>query len=195
VSQDLFSGERLYLRAFESEDVSALHTYLNHDLLRGRRYIPRSISNDLPLSVAQVEAVIEQLSKAEKQFHLAVVATGIDKVIGHVNCDWGWDPHCPHISLIIAPDYQRQGYGTEVLNLLLSYLYEHTQAHSVGGGMAEWNLAAREFSKKHGFKESGKMRRVGLRKGEYYDWIGVDILRPEWQALKGALSWLCKGRT
>ncbi len=181
----IFSSERLTLRAFEPDDAAVLHAYLNHPVLTGRRYIPWSVSNELPLSVAQVESILEKWAGAEKQFNLAVVASGVEKVIGHASCDWGWDPHCPRISLVIAPDYQRQGYGSEVLSLLLCYLFEHTQAHNVTGGMNDWNQAAWAFAQAHGFEESGRMRRVGLREGEFYDWIGVDILRPEWQALKG----------
>ncbi|MBC8508056.1 MAG: GNAT family N-acetyltransferase [Anaerolineales bacterium] len=186
MNENRFSSERLCLRAFEPDDVTVLHAYLNHPSLTGRRYIPWSHSNDIPLSLTQVETILEKWGKGEKQFHLAVVSSGNDKVIGHANCDWGWDPHCPHISLVIAPDYQRQGYGSEVFNLILRYLYENTHAHNVAGGMNDWNQTARAFAQKHGFKETGKMRRAGLRNGEFYDWIGVDILRPEWQALEGA---------
>jgi len=186
VNLDLFSVEHFYLRAFEPDDLVVLHAYLNHPVLAGRRYIPWSVPHNLPLSASQVDGVIEKWGKAEKQFHLAVVASGIDKVIGHANCDWGWDPHCPNISLVIAPDYQRQGFGEEVLKLFLRYLFDHTQAHNIAGGMSEWNQSGRTFAQKLGFKENGKMRRAGFRDGEYYDWIGVDILRPEWQQWKGA---------
>lgn len=186
MSNKLFSSERLFLRAFEPDDISELHAYLNHPSLAGRRYIPWSLSNEIPLSVAQTGSIIEKWNRGEKQFHLAVVSIGNDKVIGHVNCDWGWDPHCPQLSLVIAPDYQRQGYGSEALSLLLQYLFGNTQAHNISGGMTEWNQAARAFAQKHGFSESGMMRRVGLKNGEFHNWIGVDILRPEWHALEGA---------
>ncbi len=185
MNENLFSSERLFLRAFKPDDVSELHAYLNHPSLTGRRYIPRSLSHELPLSLAQVESIIEKWVKGEKQFHLAVVSIGNDKVIGHVNCDWNWDPHCPHLSLVIAPDYQRQGYGSETLDLLLRYLFENSQAHNIFGGMSDWNDSARGFARKHGFSENGMMRRVGYKNGEFFNWIGVDILRPEWRALEG----------
>jgi RimJ/RimL family protein N-acetyltransferase len=185
MDQNLFFSDRIYLRAFEPEDVSVLHEYLNHPDLTGRRYIPGSIPNDTPLSKEQTGKILEKWGESEKQFHLAIVASGAEKVIGHTNCEWRWDPHCPFISLVIAPDYQRQGYGSDVLNMVLNYLFKHTQAHNVTGGMTEWNQAARAFALEQGFSEIGKLRRAGLRDGEYYDWIGVDILRPEWQALKG----------
>jgi RimJ/RimL family protein N-acetyltransferase len=48
-----FRGERVILRAFESEDVPALHAYLNHPELAGRRYIPWDFPNEFPLAKKQ----------------------------------------------------------------------------------------------------------------------------------------------
>jgi RimJ/RimL family protein N-acetyltransferase len=48
--------------------------------------------------------------------------------------------------------------------------------------MADWNQAGRAFARKHGFQESGRSRREGIRQGKYFDGILVGILRPEWIA-------------
>jgi RimJ/RimL family protein N-acetyltransferase len=186
MKNDIFHSERFFLRAFEPEDVQAIFEYLNHPGLNGRRYIPWKFSDTLPLSKSQVGAILESWEDSEKQFHLAVVLNGEEQLIGHVNADWRWDPHCPNIDLVIAPAFQCQGYGGEVLEMILAYFFEHTQAYNLGGGMDEWNQAARTFASAHGFKECGRMRRAGIRRGVYFDWIGVDIIRPEWVAKKGA---------
>jgi len=65
------------------------------------------------------------------------------------------------------------------------YFFEHTPAHNIKVGMASWNQAALQLALKLGFGKNGAMRRGGIRKGQYYDWIGLDILRPEWRANKG----------
>jgi RimJ/RimL family protein N-acetyltransferase len=178
----LFETERIRLQAFEPDDLSSLHAYLNHSDLNGRRYIPWRFSDDLPLSRQQVEGVLKVWSEGEKQFHLAVTLCTDGTLIGHANCNWHWDAHCPNIDLVIAPAFQLQGYGSEALELLFDYLFKHTQAHSVGSGLASWNQEALKFALKKGFTQSGKLRRAGLRGGQFYDWIGVDILRPEWIA-------------
>ncbi|MBT3390717.1 MAG: GNAT family N-acetyltransferase [Chloroflexi bacterium] len=181
-----FHGERVYLRAFEPDDAPNLQRDLNRPELIGRRCIPWRFPAELPLSLKQAQAIIERWAEGENQFHLAVVLARDEKQIGHVNGEWGWDAHCPEIEIRIAPDYQRQGYGSEVMQLLLDYFFERTPAYNLGSGMADWNQAARKFAQKFGFTETGKMRRAGLRDGAYFDWIGVDILRPEWLAQKGA---------
>lgn len=177
---DPFQTDRLVLRAFEPADITALHAYLNYPDLTGRRYLPWRIAGEIPLSEAQVEELLKCWSEGEKEFHLAITLRDDGTLIGHANCDWGWDAHCPEIDMVISPAYQLVGYGSEVLTLLLDYLFGYTPAHSIGSGMASWNQAALKFAVKNGFTHSGTMRRAGLRNGQYYDWLGVDILRPEW---------------
>ena len=183
-----FETDRIRLRTFEVEDLPALHAYLNYPDLNGRRYLPWRFPNELPLSKSQVESLIKQWGEGDKEFHLAITLQEDGTLIGHVNCDWGWDAHCPEVDLVIAPAYQFQGYGSEVLALVLAYLFGYTPAHSIGGGMASWNQEALQFALKYGFNHSGSLRRVGMQDGKFYDWLGVDILRPEWltRSQKGA---------
>jgi RimJ/RimL family protein N-acetyltransferase len=101
-------------------------------------------------------------------------------LIGHASCDWDWDPLCPSVAVVIAPSDQRQGYGSETLNLMLGYLFGHTPANNANAWMADWNRDALGFAKKHGFQESGRSRREGLWEGAFYDEIVMDLLRSEW---------------
>lgn len=181
-----FQGERVILRAFEPQDLSALHTYLHHPDLAGRRYLPWGFPDDAPLSKKQVESVLEKWGKQEEGFNLAVALRAEKNVIGHTGCDWGWDPHCPDVTLVIAPQQQKHGYGSEVMQILLRYLYEQTPAHNVSVWMADWNQPAHQFALKHGFRECGKWRRAGLRHGAFFNVFQMDILRTEWLAGKEA---------
>jgi RimJ/RimL family protein N-acetyltransferase len=171
----------LYLRAFEPGDVPALHDYLNHPDLSGRRYIPWKFSDDLPLALKHAQEIYEKWSEEEEEVHLAVVLGGSGELIGHAEMDWSWDPHCPGVSLVIAPLQQRKGYGSQVLRLLLRYLFESMPAHSISCWVAEWNLEARAFLRRHGFQESARMRRAGIYQGAYFDMVVMDLLRPEWE--------------
>ena len=181
----LFQTVRIFLRPFEPGDLPALQAYLNHPELAGRRYIPWSFPEELPLSTKQVEGIYNKWCEGENESHLAVVSQDKQELIGHTQLDWDWDPHCPFVAVLIAPSHQRQGYGSEVLRLLLRYLFENTPAHNVHSWMADWNQAARRFAQEHGFRESGRSRHEGLRQGRYFDAVLVDILHPEWQVSRG----------
>ena len=180
-----FETDRLRLRAFEPEDLPALHTYLNYPEMIGRRCLPWRFPNEQPLSKVQVEKLLQRWAEGDKEFHLAVTLREDGTLIGHANCDWSWDAHCPDIDLAISPAYQYQGYGSEVLVPLLDYLFGYTPAHCIGTGMPDWNHEGIKFARKHGFSPNGVMRWAGLRDGQVYDWLGMDLLRPEWLARTG----------
>jgi RimJ/RimL family protein N-acetyltransferase len=108
------------------------------------------------------------------------------ELIGHAEMEWGWDPHCPGVSIVIAPGLQRKGYGSQVMQLLLRYLFESMPAHSLSCWVAEWNTEARAFLKFHGFQESARMRRAGIRQGAYFDMVVTDLLRSEWEGGRDA---------
>lgn len=178
----LFETEHLILRPFEHADLQALQEHLNHPELAGRRYIPWQFPEDLPLTDKQIEGIFDRWIVEERALHLAVRLREGQALIGHAELEWDWDPHCPYLALVIAPPYQRQGYGSEALYCLMRYLFENTLAHNVTGWVADWNQPALDFAQKHGFQLCGRSRREGMRMGAYYDGILFDILRPEWRA-------------
>jgi RimJ/RimL family protein N-acetyltransferase len=180
MTNSLFQSEAISLRAFEADDAPALMAYLNHPDLAGRRYTPWQFSDVAPLSPRQVQEIMEKWAKAKKALSLAIVHEESQEVIGHAECDWGWDPHCPSLSVVIAPDHQRQGYGSETVRLLLLYLFGHTPAHVVTCWIADWNRSGLQCAARHGFLAAGQMRRAGIRQGRYYDAVVADLLRSEW---------------
>lgn len=180
-----FETERMTLRALDSEDAAPLQSYLNDAALLGRRYVPWSVRDAEPLSRSHVAAILEEWGKEKTGFALGVLAKASGRLIGHATCEWNWDPHCPSISVVIVPSQQRAGYGSEVLRLLVEHLFLDTPAHTITGWIASWNEPALAFAAAHGFVESGRIPRAGLRNGEYYEQVVVDFLRREWGARQG----------
>jgi len=185
MSEERFRNGRVMLRALEVADVDALHAYLNEPALIGRRYVPWGTRDVAPLSRAQVQTIFEEWAKEKKAFTLGVETLDGD-LVGHAGCHWGWDTHCPSTWVVIAPDHQRQGFGTAVIDLLTSHLFENTPAHNISGWVSSWNEAGLAFARRLGFKESGRIPQSGLRNGAYYDEVMIDILKPEWRERKEA---------
>ena len=173
-------GTRVFLRPFEPEDAASLYIYLNHPDLTGCRYLPHGFSDDLPLSRKQVHEILEKWGRTDTRAHLAVVLQN-GEVIGHASAYWGWDTHCPGVELVISPAYQRQGLGSEAVRLLVTFLFDSLPAHNLSVEVADWNVPAQKFFQLHGFLESGRSRREGLRGGKFYDLVLFDILRKEWK--------------
>lgn len=175
-------GAPLQLRALEAGDADALAAYLNHPDLAGCRYLPWAAPETTPLSRQHIEQALKTWTEDKTAQHFAIRLAEGGEVIGHAEIDWGWDPHCPEVAVVIAPPRRRCGYGSATLQLLLRHLFQTMPAYSVGAWFADWNLAAQAFARRHGFSDAGRVRWAGLRGGQPFDVLNVDLLRPEWQA-------------
>jgi len=179
--RDPFSSATIRLRPFRSDDMTGLQSILNDPSLVARRYIPWMIPQRSPLSIRQVESAVEDWEKRKKGFALAVEGRPSGCLAGYCECNWDWDPHCPSLSVVIAPMDQLRGLGSAVMELLLSYLFEQTPAHNVNGWIDDWNSEGLAFAEAMGFRRTGTVPRVGMKDGRYVDGVLVDILRSEWR--------------
>ncbi|MEW5825423.1 MAG: GNAT family protein [Candidatus Bipolaricaulota bacterium] len=177
-----FESERVALRAFEPEDAAAVASYLNQPDLAGRRYVTGKISNDAPLALVQIHDLFGLWGREEAAWTLAVTDPRTREVLGHVRAEWGWDPHCPSASVVVASDARRRGLGTAALTLAVEYLFLQTPAHVVSGWASSWNHEAISFARHLGFREAGRCPCGGVRDGRLYDEVAFDLLRREWIA-------------
>lgn len=181
-----FSNAAIALRRFTPEDAPNLQNYLNHPGLTGRRYIHWDFSADLPLTPKQINSLIEKWNETEEGVTFAVTRQDDSTLLGHCSTHWGWDPHMPDCSVVIAPEHQRQGVATQALSLLLDYLFDFTIAHNVSLGIMEWNQPALDFAAMLGFTRAGMLRRESFFGGKFCDEVILDILRPEWKERRHA---------
>ena len=181
-----FRDRGIALRAFEPADAPSAHAYLNDPALAGRRYLPDGFSDLAPLSVRQIEAVIEQWQKENASWTLVITDAASGALLGHARADWQWDPHCPSAHVVIAPAHQRKGLGSLALGIALRFLFEETPAHIVSGWMSSWNEPAIAFARAQGFTEAGRRPRGGVHEGVFYSEVAFDLLRPEWRARREA---------
>jgi len=180
-----FETDRARLRALEKSDATALQSYLNEPSMIGRRHIPWGLRDVAPLSVTQVDGIIESWAKEKKSITLGIELRETGDLVGHVGWHWGWDTHCPGAWVVVAPSHQRSRIGSEVLTHLLEHLFLDTPAHNVNGWLAGWNEPGLAFAESLGFTVTGRVPRGGIRGGAFFDEVIVDILKPEWLAAKG----------
>jgi len=181
-----FSNSVISLRPFTPDDTPALHSYLNLPDLTGRRYIHWDFNQDLPLTLKQVSSLVDKWNEAEEGVTFGIIKQEDSTLLGHCSTHWGWDPHMPDCSVVIAPEHQRQGYATQAITLMLDYLFDFTVAHNVSNGVQDWNHPALAFAEAMGFSRAGVLRRETFRGGKFCDEVILDLLRPEWKERRHA---------
>jgi len=83
-------------------------------------------------------------------------------------------------SLLINPELQGRGYGTDSLKALLQYGFENMRLNCIWGETFETNPALKMF-KKIGMTEEGRLRQRYFKAGKYLDSIIVSILASEFK--------------
>jgi diamine N-acetyltransferase len=168
------------LRPIETSDARALHQLLNEPELLGRRYLEKDRE---PLSLEQVEVLLEKWTKPEDETRLAI--DDGEALVGITLMDPSWESLAPFVAVVVDPAHQRRGFGTAALDQLLQNLFGATPALAAMTWVDEWNEAGLAFAETYGFQEAGRARREGIRHGKYFASVGLDLTREEWEANHG----------
>ena len=80
-------------------------------------------------------------------------------------------------ALDVAREFQRQGFATEAINLVLEYYFQELRFQKVTVSAASNNEASIALHKQLGFKHEGTHRRMVFSNGAYYDseWFGLTV--------------------
>lgn len=174
---EFLSGEKVYLRSIEQDDIALLHRWANDPEIRGLSGETR------PSTYAGTLEFYQRIQKSEDRVWLAVVLRETDQVIGETGLlrmfpawrttDW---------SLIIGEKSARgKGCGTEVAQLMLNYAFGHQNFHRVAIGVVGFNTGALNFYERAGFRREGIQRDGYYFDHRYHDFVMMSILDHEFR--------------
>ncbi len=180
---DMLEGEKVRLRSFEPSDLDELMKHWNKMELRNLL----GSADRGPVTRNEEEEWIQatwRRRQERKAFTFAIETTADSKLIGGAgvfDVDWTSRSAMAGIS-IYNPEYWGKGYGTESMNLLLSFAFQNLNLNRVELSAFDFNKRAQKCYRKVGFKEVGRKRKARFIDGQYRDEVVMDILREEWPA-------------
>jgi RimJ/RimL family protein N-acetyltransferase len=179
------TSSKLLFRSLEEADIAEIHRRQNTDCTEELSEIIDNKPTWSPQTLGQIK---DKLVEEQKKPHTAVFSIyAEDKFIGVVEWSGNWDTWAPYAWFIIWPEHRRKGYGTQAAKMLLDNSFLNNPGHVASTIAADWNAPAKSFLKSVGFSEIGRMRRVGLIDGHYFDILFYDILKSEYLDIgKGA---------
>lgn len=155
-------GENIYLRALEPEDLDFIHTIENDESLW-------ELSNTLvPYSKFLIKQYLEHSHKdifEVKQLRL-VISTYKEEPLGMIDLfDFDFKNSRAGLGILVKDLKDRKlGYGSEALQLLINYSFNHLDLHQLYCNISEENEASIKLFESHGFLK------IGLKK----DWNYVE---------------------
>ncbi|MEA3349234.1 MAG: GNAT family protein [Chloroflexota bacterium] len=173
-------GNRVRLRAVEKDDLPRFADWLNDPEVR------QGLTVFLPLSQTDVEKWFEKmLERPQEERPLVIEIEAEDAWVPVGNCGLfglDWRLRTAEVGIFIgAKKYWNQGYGTDVVRLILRHGFNTLNLNRVFLRVHADNPRAMRAYEKAGFVHEGRMRQARFYAGEYVDVLLMSVLRSEWQ--------------
>ncbi len=173
-------GKRVRLRAAEPEDLPRFAAWLNDPEVR------EGLSLFLPFSLREEQDWYDEMLKGPAAQHVLVIEIRKGETWVPVGtCGFhaiDWRNRFAELGIAIGEKgYWNQGYGTEVVRLLLEHGFQTLNLHRIFLRVFTNNPRAIRSYEKAGFVHEGRLRQSEFRHGEYVDVLIMSVLRPDWE--------------
>ncbi len=167
MTENLWQGERVRLRALEPEDWEVFNQWdQDTETARECYWVPFPKSRE----AARKWARDSSLAAPEKDVFNLVIETLEGEVAGTINTHT-CEPRNGTFSygLAIRREYRRKGYAAEAIRLALRYFFQELRYQKVTVEVYAFNEASIKLHEKLGFVQEGRLRRMVFSAGQYYD--------------------------
>lgn len=182
IDLDPLTGNLVRLREIREEDLSLLAQWWNDPAVAA--FQRRDVQPKTPESI--VDMMRGWGRNDGSDCGVSVVKRKGGELVGQATL-FGATPkdRCATFAIVIGPDHQNRGYGTEAARLMLRYGFSELGLHRIELGVYGFNARAMAAYTKAGFREEGRRRQSTWRSGAWHDDVTMGILRHEWEELEG----------
>ena len=184
MSKYFWETDRIRLRQAEPEDWETFYNWgFDSEVMRSLYRIP------FPKSVARYKKDTEKdATEPDKdgKFGFIIEEIEIGLIAGSINSHTT-NPHVGTFSygIAILPDFQRKGYASEAILLLLKFFFDELRYQKCTVNVHEWNTASIKLHERLGFIKEGQHRRMLYTQGRYWDVLYYGITIEEWREKHG----------
>ena len=159
--------ENINLRALEPEDLEFLYQIENNESFWEVSHTQTPFSNFLLKKY--LENAHLDIFEA-KQLRLVIEEIGTKKTVGMIDLfDFNPQHKRAGIGVLIHPDFQKNGFASEALSLLIKYCFTHLNLRQLYANITTDNNSSITLFEKHQFKKIGTKKDWIFTKGIYKD--------------------------
>jgi diamine N-acetyltransferase len=176
----VYYGKRVRFRAPERTDIPVFVEWVNDpDVTAGLPIV-------YPMGLEDENKWFDTISHQSLELHPYVIEIMEDKEWRKIGtCGFhevDWRNSNAEIGIMIGDKSSwNEGYGTEVIGLLLKIGFETMNLHRIWLRVFATNLGAIRCYEKAGFIHEGEKREAEFMQGKYIDVLLMSVLRPEWK--------------
>ena len=168
-------GKHVTLRQVEESDLGVFRDWRNSPHVRAytRGYRPLNMLNQ--------KKWLESVSADQSNIMFAIAKKDGAEVIGCCGLTGiNWKEGHGEVSIYLGEgDWQKKGYATDALQLLLEYGFKELRLHRIYAIIFEYNVTSVKFFEKNGFKFEGRHREARFWDGKFYDELVYGVLEFE----------------
>ncbi|MCD6550090.1 GNAT family N-acetyltransferase [bacterium] len=172
----MIEGRKVILRGIRRADIQYFLKWLDDP------EVSTPLGRYLPVSEIGEENWVREIERKKDVIVFTIVDKKTEKSIG--NCGFhkiDFRNQRAELGIFIGEkEYWGKGYGTEALELLISYGFTQLNLHSIASLVVSSNERSVRLHKKLGFKEQGRMRQRVFLDNQFKDMIYFDMLKSEW---------------
>ncbi len=172
-------SNRLILRQFSQQDVDAFYLYRSSPEVAKFQSWENYQYHDAEFFVNKQSKSVPNLPGTWFQFAIALVET--NQLIGdcalHTLLD---EPRIVEIGFTLAEEHQRNGYASEAVRALLSYIFNDLRKHKAIAFTDVRNEKSIRLLELVGMRKEGHLLENYMSKGHWVDEYQYSLLQSEW---------------
>jgi len=199
----MIKGKLVNLRELREEDLGTLKDFRNELFLEGnfRQFAPLTMKDQerywcgfasSSTSVVFVITAAELLEESSEVLQ-STVEDGLERyvladqmVVGEVRLgEINWRNRWAMLGLMVGKEFQKRGYGSEALFLILDYAFKFLGLHCVRQEVC--NDYTITMLKKFGFEEIGRTKGTTFLDGEWYEDVILEVYDERWTNLRSRI--------
>ena len=169
------SGEKIILRALEPEDLNFLYQIENnesfwevsHTQTPFSKYILKRYLENAHLDIYE-----------SKQLRLLIEEKSTRKQIGMIDLfDYNPQHNRAGIGILIHPDFEKKGFASEALSIIINYSFSHLQMHQLYANITSDNIKSLALFNKYNFIKTGVKKDWILSEGKFKDEVLFQLIK------------------
>jgi diamine N-acetyltransferase len=171
----ILSSQKINLRALEPEDLEFLYQIENnesfwevsHTQTPFSKYILKQYLENAHLDIYE-----------SKQLRLLIEEKSTKKQLGMIDLfDFNPQHKRAGVGILIHPNFQKNGFASEALSLLINYSFSHLQLHQLFANITTDNDKSVTLFKKHHFVKIGIKKDWIISEGKFKDEVLFQLIK------------------
>lgn len=169
-------GKNIYFKPLSINDAQEIHSFASDEDVS--RFIGWQLMSSLKKTVEHIEGMLKQ--EAEGTYlYASIVLKQNNAIIGTAMIfNFNKESNHAEIGYVLNKDYWGRGYGTEIVNLLNSFVFYTLNLHKIHANIVDANIGSMRVLENNGYVLEGRLKDYYFIDGRYFDRLIFGRLNP-----------------